>query len=648
MRFLRKRFALVALACAAALMFYLNPATPIPTVALGKRGRSHARRNSSKGTTDQQLRPHDFKDEPEEVQIAPTSTQYSAIVTQIRVPRKDIVLHADNLRIAIGVLTAPKHVHRIAVMNASWVISARAMGMDVLFFSDKDADARSSDVVQCNCASGKEGLCCKNDCLMLTLAHRYPDADWYIRAMDDTWIIPQNLLLQLQSLDPSVPYLLGDMYSSPGNHHCIGLPLLEGVNNVPACYPAGGASAAVSAAGMRLYEANEEARIARVCPAGSIVDDVYFGHVFNSILGLTIVGDRGFTMLPAQTTSILSDCEVSDLELQPGCYSHLRPTPVICVLPYMYPAAIHVGNDDHFIDNVAPLHAALSSVPTDQLVLTLPPSMFGEWRWKVCRADYAMLQSVKWGHARLEGRSNFVINVIAFSGGLQLVSAHMEENQHTVDLFIVVEDKGHPAFVQFMKLPHIASFGKQLIYMTVEGDGKEGQSDWHAAAHERAQHELQARGVNPSTAIIIHTQSTDILDAGVVAIIGKQQISSATEVQLSVRDVTLARVLQCDGVDRTESALVLPAASAYTKDWRGGSNGHAIASGGWRCVLCGGPHVLPADDLNRVLTDNTPASDTGKSCTIEQSNVLPRIVVSQPWKYRWLLNPQAVIEPQVG
>jgi hypothetical protein len=556
------------------------------------------------------------------------------------VPVKLTFPSAANLKIVVGVLTAESESYRVNTMNTSWVPESRADGIDVLYFTTLADSRQSPDIVKCNCTGGKEGLCCRTDCMMLTLLERYPDMHWYVRAMDDTWIVPDNLRAQLYGLDPTVPTIVGDFFTNQGNLQCHSLPVIDGYDEFGMCYPGGGGAAIVSAASVHKYAQDPQQRMSILCQHGTILDDVFFGEIFNKQLGGNIVADRGVTMRPAITfgDTNLRTCEVADLHENPDCNVLDRPEDLYCMDPIYMPASLHVGNEGERISGVTSAHQLVQQRGPDRLVLVVPAVRQGDESRGLCFLNDSMTGHVLSSAVPVEQkRPHYYVNVIGFSGGLQTIVAHMEENRRTIDLFVVVEDVVSPGtFAKYTTRPAIASFGIQVVYA-----GGAGASMMAATGHLAAQLILKQRGISLDTALIMHTYGSDIFAAEKIRTwqhtLDTNKLPAL--LQLQVRDVAIQRQLLCNDTAVHAYAIVVSAAASGDELPPPDKTMPILRHAGWRCKLCGGPHVALGTDIQDALA--TSKSLSNPLCITREVDDIPRIVQNRTWRFRWLQNPLA-------
>jgi hypothetical protein len=123
----------------------------------------------------------------------------------------------DQKKIIVAVITCRKyHSSRIARQKLSWASPyerSRQPTVEVVFFSDF-ADP-SIPTVNTGCAATKFGLPCKTAFAMEYMYQEYPYADWYVRAMDDTFFILRNLVWHLSRKNAHSALVVGDFFYSP-------------------------------------------------------------------------------------------------------------------------------------------------------------------------------------------------------------------------------------------------------------------------------------------------------------------------------------------------------------------------------------------------------------------------------------------------
>jgi hypothetical protein len=124
--------------------------------------------------------------------------------------------------------------------------------IDIVFFSDTTDP--SVPAIGTGCAGSKLGLPCKTKFALEYMHKSFPSAQWYVRAMDDTLLVLENLTWHLKHADASTPLVLGDFFywdpNSTSSFHEPG----SGPSEVR--YPAGGSGWAVSRAAMEIIAAN--------------------------------------------------------------------------------------------------------------------------------------------------------------------------------------------------------------------------------------------------------------------------------------------------------------------------------------------------------------------------------------------------------
>jgi hypothetical protein len=122
--------------------------------------------------------------------------------------------------IVVGVVTSSAvHADRLPQIARAWV--ARAP-FAVHIFSDVStschghSDGSTKDclpTLRCeHCTKDKSGLACKTQCLFTKLHEIYGHRKkWFLRAMDDTLLVPLNVKRVLSRFDWQQPWYLGDM-----------------------------------------------------------------------------------------------------------------------------------------------------------------------------------------------------------------------------------------------------------------------------------------------------------------------------------------------------------------------------------------------------------------------------------------------------
>jgi hypothetical protein len=110
----------------------------------------------------------------------------------------------DDLR--VGVLTYHGAHEKVYRLRKSWM-KDYLLGKSVFVISDK-AEPENS-IIDSGCSDGLAGLSCKTLFLFKSLYERDPNAKWYLRAMDDTYVHLPNLLSYLAQYDSSTPLIIG-------------------------------------------------------------------------------------------------------------------------------------------------------------------------------------------------------------------------------------------------------------------------------------------------------------------------------------------------------------------------------------------------------------------------------------------------------
>jgi len=106
----------------------------------------------------------------------------------------------------VGVLTYYGAHNKVQHLRKSWM-KDYLLGESVFIISDKEEPENS--IIDSGCSDGLAGLSCKTLFLFKTLYERDPDAKWYLRAMDDTYVHLPNLLSYLSQFDHHTPLIIG-------------------------------------------------------------------------------------------------------------------------------------------------------------------------------------------------------------------------------------------------------------------------------------------------------------------------------------------------------------------------------------------------------------------------------------------------------
>jgi hypothetical protein len=261
-------------------------------------------------------------------------------------------LALDPKEVAIGVSTCKlMHENRVASLLSSWGGRALQGGMQLQIFSDKGENLDGTQIHGCEgCDSSTKGIPCKTVCLFRGLWEAYPDAKWFVRVMDDTLVVPENLMRYLSTLDADKPHVVGDFFweARQSNHHrpahCTyplptheipGRPGSFGFAEECLAYPGGGAGWGLSRAAMRqampqlgVYSAIIQQH--REIGEG-IADDLYFGYFMVAIgLAPSLEQSSCFSQSPLNssgssngiTSYTMPGCTEEMLAFNPACLQH--------------------------------------------------------------------------------------------------------------------------------------------------------------------------------------------------------------------------------------------------------------------------------------------------------------------------------------
>jgi hypothetical protein len=254
--------------------------------------------------------------------------------------------------IVVGVLTSSLyHLTRVQHQLSSWAGSAaEAAGVRVVFFSDS-SDESIPTVRTAGCAVSKRGLPCKTRFIIQYLLREFPDAEWHLRAMDDTFLVLDNLRWHLSQHDPNELHVMGDFFFGPqdgngGNHEPSSTSFLysstaagSGADTTEPFYPAGGCGWAMSRGAMlhlvplllRVREfGNTSAAGHGANSAGDFADDRLFGHFMQQHTALRPMSaaDSCFSQSPAsfalQPPSGVRGVWAGGGDVTPGGYADQR------------------------------------------------------------------------------------------------------------------------------------------------------------------------------------------------------------------------------------------------------------------------------------------------------------------------------------
>jgi len=119
-------------------------------------------------------------------------------------------LEAIINKFAMGLLSSNKYHDRLRVAHEDWGHKWVERGL-LWYYSDRpDNITNLIHTERCDDSyHGPLGLCCKTRYLFEHLQKVRPDADWFLRAMDDTYIFVENVARLVKKLDPEQPWLIG-------------------------------------------------------------------------------------------------------------------------------------------------------------------------------------------------------------------------------------------------------------------------------------------------------------------------------------------------------------------------------------------------------------------------------------------------------
>ena len=113
-----------------------------------------------------------------------------------------------QVRVLIWVATHPKNLHRQATaVKHTWARRANK----VLFMSSENSDFPT---VAIKVPNGREHLTAKTmKSFRYVYEHHFDDADWFMKADDDTFVIVENLRKFLEDKDPEQPHYYGHHFT---------------------------------------------------------------------------------------------------------------------------------------------------------------------------------------------------------------------------------------------------------------------------------------------------------------------------------------------------------------------------------------------------------------------------------------------------
>ena len=123
-------------------------------------------------------------------------------------------IKTNHVRVLVWVLTQPEnHDTKAKQVKETWGKRADML----LFMSDKN-DA-SLPAIGLNTSRGREHLSEKSmRAFQHVYDHHYEDADWFMKADDDTYVIVENLRRMLRDYDPSLPVYFGHHFNMYGHN----------------------------------------------------------------------------------------------------------------------------------------------------------------------------------------------------------------------------------------------------------------------------------------------------------------------------------------------------------------------------------------------------------------------------------------------
>jgi len=123
-----------------------------------------------------------------------------------------MVLPPDQVAIAI-ITSSPGHERIPPNLISTWLPEAQRLGVRLVFVSDQPVPGTSIETISCDkCEAGKFGLKWKTMRAFEYMTTAFPEATWFARVMDDTFVSLPNLLFHLAGYDPTTPVYLGDQW----------------------------------------------------------------------------------------------------------------------------------------------------------------------------------------------------------------------------------------------------------------------------------------------------------------------------------------------------------------------------------------------------------------------------------------------------
>ncbi|KAL8567972.1 hypothetical protein ACOMHN_029147 [Nucella lapillus] len=157
---------------------------------------------------------------------------------------------ARGVRVLVWVMTSPQNLDKKAIhVQNTWGKRANTL----LFMSSQWNS--SFPTIGLNVSEGREHLTAKTfQAFRYIYEHHFDDADWFMKADDDTYVIMENLRYMLSAYDTKDPIYFGQMfksvvkqgYASGGAGYVLSKEALrrmitKGLNNSTLCRPDGGA-----------------------------------------------------------------------------------------------------------------------------------------------------------------------------------------------------------------------------------------------------------------------------------------------------------------------------------------------------------------------------------------------------------------------
>eukprot|EP01097_Dermamoeba_algensis_P002952 TRINITY_DN2180_c0_g2_i2.p1 TRINITY_DN2180_c0_g2~~TRINITY_DN2180_c0_g2_i2.p1 ORF type:complete len:477 (-),score=99.29 TRINITY_DN2180_c0_g2_i2:162-1592(-) len=195
--------------------------------------------------------------------------------------------------IAIGIITTfREHRGKMILTYSTWARKP-FLGRDIFVYSD-DNDNENIGVIQSPCGNDyRAGLCCKTDFLLKDLYQKFPKKNWFVRAMDDTVVVLENLVRYLETLDHTKPIVIAMRQCLNGRDGNRRYEFVENVHGEK-CYPQGGSGWIVSNGFMKKAQQSGIDFMKIAQNNGLHADDVHFGEWLNA-LGVPLYHYRGIS-----------------------------------------------------------------------------------------------------------------------------------------------------------------------------------------------------------------------------------------------------------------------------------------------------------------------------------------------------------------